>query len=101
VSYTQRVLGYLHALSAADVDQPPLLRGPLVCWDEGTIHGATAEELCTAFEALIDYIRSSNPLVQKYFTMAERDWGGSDAQVWPYSADTIITLAFVAEMCRL
>lgn len=74
VRYAQRVQGYLHALSAADKERPPLLQGPLISWDEAAIANASADELEIAFNSLIDYLRSHNPLVQRYLTMAERDW---------------------------
>lgn len=74
VRYSQHIMGYLHGLSAADKDQPPLLQGPLVCWDEAALADASAEELHLAFDSLIDYMRSRNPIVQQYLTMAEVDW---------------------------
>ena len=75
VRYAHRLLGYLHALSAADKDFPPLLRGPLVCWDEAAVEGCDAEELAQALDSLVTYLRSNNPVVQRYMTMAERQWG--------------------------
>jgi hypothetical protein len=75
VRYAHRLLGYLHALSAADRDFPPLLRGPMVCWDEAAIEGSDAEELATALDSLVTYLRSNNPVVQGYMTMAEQQWG--------------------------
>lgn len=75
VRYAHRLLGYVHALSAADKECPPLLRGPLVCWDEAAVQGADAEELAAALDSLITYLRSNNPVVQRYLTMAERQWG--------------------------
>lgn len=75
VRYAHRLLGYLHALSAADKDFPPLLRGPLVCWDEAAVEDCNAEELAAALDSLTTYLRSNNPAVQRYMTMAERQWG--------------------------
>lgn len=83
VRYTQRIQGYLHALSAADKDQPPLLQGPLVCWDEAALADASVDELEVAFNSLVDYLRSRNPLVQQYLTMAERDWPKTPADNQP------------------
>jgi hypothetical protein len=54
---------------------PPLLRGLLVCWDEAAVDGCDAQQLAEALDTLIAYLRSNNPAVQRYLTMAERQWG--------------------------
>ncbi|WIA28669.1 hypothetical protein OEZ86_011205 [Tetradesmus obliquus] len=75
VRYAHRMLGYLHALSAADQDRPPLLRGALVCWDEAAVDGCDAADLAASLDSLITYLRKHNPAVQRYLTMAEQQWG--------------------------
>ena len=75
VRYTQRVLGYLHSLSAADRQRPPLLQGPLVAWDEAANSGATMHDLFEKFQLLINYQCQRYELVKRYLTMAEIDWG--------------------------
>lgn len=82
VRYSQRIMGYMHALSAADKDHPPLLRGPLLVWDEARIAGADATELAETFATLIDYLRSNNPIVQRYLTIMETNFlEGQEEQV--------------------
>jgi len=95
VRYAHRMLGYLHALSAADQDRPPLLRGALVCWDEAAVDGCDAAELAASLDSLITYLRKHNPAVQRYLTMAEQQWG-TDQVRHHHTADPVHWLGYVA-----
>jgi hypothetical protein len=77
VRYAHRLLGYVHALSAADAQLPPLVRGPLVAWDGTDVDAA---ELTETLEALIQYLQRRNPVVQRYKTMAERKFGAEQVR---------------------
>ena len=82
VRYAHRMYGYLHALSAADKNRPPLLAGPLIDWDEAWEESADPVQLATAFQSLTTYMRTHNPIVNKYQTMWEvDDAADADSQV--------------------
>lgn len=74
VRFAHRIHGFLHLLSAADQRRPPLLRGPIVAWDEGADGAADGHALSRDLDALVAYLAESNPAVQRFLTMAERLW---------------------------
>ena len=97
VRFAQRCSGYLHMLSAADRERPALLRGPLVAWDEAALANADPEELAAAFNKLIEYLRSSNPIVQRYQTLAERNWGVDSEAAAPDAGVPVVGAACVRD----
>lgn len=76
VRFAHRIQGYLHSLQPSNSE--PLLRGPLMVWDED--EEVDADALSDAFNRLIDYLRASNPIVQRYLTVAEQDFGEARQQ---------------------
>lgn len=72
VRFAQRICGFLHMLSAADVERPPLMRGPLIVWHEAA--DADVDQLASALQRLIDHLEKTHPAVQRFLTMAERHW---------------------------